>query len=227
MDKVESFLRRLLGRLGGEIDRKLAPVGLLEDLISRLEDAIESGARQNAAPNRFKVLLPYEEFSRLSQRYREALAEELRASALEFINDRRYATRGPVSVEIDCDLFSNSASVKADFEEDQSAGTQTRLIIRLKDCGGNEHELELEAGQMPASIGRGSGCRVRISDPSVSRIHCSIALNERGELIITDLGSANGTFVNGKKIAPGQTQKLNSGDELRIGDVSLTLTCDG
>jgi hypothetical protein len=221
MDKVESFLRKLLARLGEEIDRKLAPIELLEDLISRLEDAIESGARQNVAPNQFKVLLPYEEFSRLSEQYRRALAEELEASAREFMDNRRYVTRGPVSVEIECDLFSNSASVKAVCKQ----AAQLGLTVRLKMAGGGERELVLEAGQAIA-IGRGYGCRIRIDDPSVSRVHCSIALSKEGELIIADLGSANGTFVNGERIAPGQAHRLNSGDELKIGDMSLTLIAE-
>jgi hypothetical protein len=216
MDRVESLLRKLLGRLGEGIDRKLAPIGLPEDLISRLEDAIEAGARQNVAPNQFKVLLPYEEFCRLSGQYRQALAEELKASAREFINSRRYVTRGPLSVEIECDLFSDSPAVKA-------AGEQAApLILKLKIAGGSERELALEAGQA-ILIGRESACHVRVDDPSVSRFHCSIAISKGGELIIADLGSANGTFVNGESLAAGQTHKLNSGDELKIGDMSLTV----
>ncbi len=52
-------------------------------------------------------------------------------------------------------------------------------------------------------------------NPAVSRIHCKINF-ESGEYYITDLGSANGTFVNSKKLAPQIPKLLTSGCVIRL-----------
>ncbi len=68
------------------------------------------------------------------------------------------------------------------------------------------------------SIGRHDDCVIRIKSSQVSRRHCEIF--EMGEqLMIRDLGSSNGTFVNGKRVM-GQ-QVLKPGDELTVGAVTL------
>ena len=68
------------------------------------------------------------------------------------------------------------------------------------------------------SIGRHDDCVIRIKSSQVSRRHCEI-FEVANELTIRDLGSSNGTFVNGKRVS-GQ-QGLKAGDELTVGAVSL------
>src|SRR3954469_7387308 len=68
------------------------------------------------------------------------------------------------------------------------------------------------------SVGRHDDCSVRIKSSQVSRKHCEL-FEKKGMLLVKDLGSSNGTFVNGKKIQ-GQ-QVLEPGDELTIGQVTL------
>jgi pSer/pThr/pTyr-binding forkhead associated (FHA) protein len=63
------------------------------------------------------------------------------------------------------------------------------------------------------TIGR-EGCDITLSDPDVSRRHAEIEI-AAGELSIVDLGSTNGTFVNGDRI--DQQRRLRDGDEVRIG----------
>jgi len=60
------------------------------------------------------------------------------------------------------------------------------------------------------------------SDGYVSGVHCDI-LAENGNLYVTDLGSTNGTFVNGEKIAVGQKVPLKDGDEITVGQTILRL----
>jgi hypothetical protein len=67
----------------------------------------------------------------------------------------------------------------------------------------------------PVTIGRREG-EVVLDDPEISRRHLTIAPGPHAEVVITDLGSTNGTFVNGARIA-GPTV-LRPGDELRLGD---------
>ncbi|MGC8641408.1 MAG: FHA domain-containing protein [Isosphaeraceae bacterium] len=68
------------------------------------------------------------------------------------------------------------------------------------------------------SIGRHDDCLIRIRSSQVSRRHCEV-LMEGDALVVRDLGSSNGTFVNGKRVLGKQT--LNSGDVLTIGGVTL------
>jgi predicted component of type VI protein secretion system len=68
------------------------------------------------------------------------------------------------------------------------------------------------------SIGRHDDCQIRIRSSQVSRRHCEL-FEEGGKLILRDLGSSNGTFVNGKRVLGQQT--LEPGDVLTIGGVTL------
>lgn len=58
-----------------------------------------------------------------------------------------------------------------------------------------------------------------INDEKVSRNHLQLVQDDQGNCFATDLGSTNGTFVNGQRIS-GKTL-LHSGDELRIGNTVL------
>jgi len=65
------------------------------------------------------------------------------------------------------------------------------------------------------TIGRETECAVRVDDPFVSGLHCVLIRDATG-LRVRDLGSKNGTFVNGKCIGD-QFVDLNSGDFLSVG----------
>jgi pSer/pThr/pTyr-binding forkhead associated (FHA) protein len=74
------------------------------------------------------------------------------------------------------------------------------------------------------SLGRHDDCVIRIKSSQVSRRHCE--LFEAGStLTVRDLGSSNGTFVNGKRVS-GQ-QALKAGDELTVGAVTLRVVTIG
>jgi predicted component of type VI protein secretion system len=82
--------------------------------------------------------------------------------------------------------------------------------------GGQEQgKYALDRPQMV--VGREPGCEITIDNLGISRKHCAFAA--KGEaFIVQDLGSANGTFVNGKKIVE---HFLNDGDEVVIGKYTL------
>lgn len=65
------------------------------------------------------------------------------------------------------------------------------------------------------SIGRLNTCDIVISDSSVSKMHAKID-HQNGQITITDLGSTNGTFVNGSKVFG--TQVLNQYDIVKAGN---------
>jgi pSer/pThr/pTyr-binding forkhead associated (FHA) protein len=82
------------------------------------------------------------------------------------------------------------------------------ILIQQEPIQGAERRVESRS-----TIGR-EGCDITVSDPDVSRRHAELAVAE-GQLSIEDLGSTNGTFVNGERI--DQPRRLNDGDEVRIG----------
>ncbi len=60
--------------------------------------------------------------------------------------------------------------------------------------------------ETPFSIGRESSTRLRLRSPGVSRQHCVIERDGEDRFWITDLGSRNGTFVNGVPRTKGELQ---------------------
>ena len=66
------------------------------------------------------------------------------------------------------------------------------------------------------TVGRQQGCQIRIVSSQVSRKHCEL-FEKKGHLLVKDLGSSNGTLVNGKKIEGQQVVEL--GSILTIGSV--------
>lgn len=71
-----------------------------------------------------------------------------------------------------------------------------------------------------AEIGRDSHCAICLADPQVSRSHARLGWTA-GSWVITDLGSVNGTYVNGIRV---QSQILQAGDEVRVGVTRLCLS---
>jgi pSer/pThr/pTyr-binding forkhead associated (FHA) protein len=69
-------------------------------------------------------------------------------------------------------------------------------------------------------IGRGSDCDLRLGSSAVSRHHCLVRVRGQ-EATVTDLGSSNGTFLNGKRVR--SSSPLRSGDELRLGSFAFVL----
>jgi pSer/pThr/pTyr-binding forkhead associated (FHA) protein len=74
-------------------------------------------------------------------------------------------------------------------------------------------------------LGRAADGDGRLEDSEASRRHARVARDSSGRLTIEDLGSANGTFVNGEPVR-GET-RLRTGDELRLGNSRLTFFAVG
>lgn len=68
--------------------------------------------------------------------------------------------------------------------------------------------------------GREASANLVLANPLVSRRHAQFTLSNN-QCLVTDLGSANGTFLNGTRLAPNVPTLLNNGDSLRIGPFEL------
>lgn len=86
-------------------------------------------------------------------------------------------------------------------------------------------EYVLDPGGAVCTIGRNPACEIRVNDPSMSRRHAEVQFNSRlGGFEVRDLGSSNGTYINGR---PAASSVLRDGDELVCGEFRLRLTEDG
>ena len=71
------------------------------------------------------------------------------------------------------------------------------------------------------TVGRADGCRIRLDDSFTSQLHARV-FSRDGQFFVEDLGSTNGTFVNGSKIT--SPTPLRRGDRLKIGKTTLEVT---
>lgn len=71
-------------------------------------------------------------------------------------------------------------------------------------------------------IGRSLSCSLAVDHGSVSRIHASVRI-VGGACEIADLGSSNGTFVNGRRVR-GTPVAIGPNDDVRLGRAKLTVT---
>ncbi|HJU41839.1 MAG TPA: FHA domain-containing protein [Vicinamibacterales bacterium] len=70
------------------------------------------------------------------------------------------------------------------------------------------------------TVGRAPRADFVIDVPMVSRVHCRLMVTASNELELEDMGSTNGTFVNGEKITKAT---LNDGDKVTIGRVEFVV----
>ena len=89
------------------------------------------------------------------------------------------------------------------------------LVIR---AGGGRAGETFDVAAEQTTIGRSPDAEVFLDDVTVSRNH-ALLVRRRDGLHVDDLGSLNGTYVNGHRI---ESHKLSSGDELQVGKYKLT-----
>ncbi len=95
---------------------------------------------------------------------------------------------------------------------------QARLVV----VGGEVKTSEIKL-RLPCTIGRGRGSAIVLAHPLVSRQHCEIYEAE-GRLMVRDLGSLNGTFVNNHRI--NETAPLPPNELLTVGTVTFRAVYD-
>ena len=91
------------------------------------------------------------------------------------------------------------------------------MKVRLVSAQPRISKSSVALDKFPAIVGRSDQADVRLDDQWISRIHCEIS-ELSGKMIVRDLGSRNGTLVNGEYI---QEAHLLPGDRLTIGMTSF------
>ena len=87
------------------------------------------------------------------------------------------------------------------------------MKVRLTRLGFGALQRRIRLKHLPVVLGRSVDADVHLDDQWASRCHCEIS-EANGTLVVRDLGSRNGTLVNGQYV---QEARLNPGDRLTIG----------
>ena len=93
-------------------------------------------------------------------------------------------------------------------------------LVMFRESG---DKLEFDLSKPRTIIGRKKDCQIRIPLSEVSRNHLALEI-KGGRLLVVDLGSANGTYVNNQRVSE---QELAAGDHLIIGPVVFTVQING
>lgn len=82
--------------------------------------------------------------------------------------------------------------------------------------------FRMRSGQTK-TVGRATRADFVLDATLVSRIHCRLTVSPSGDLVVDDLSSTNGTFVNGQRV---KRQPLSVGDKLSVGRLDFMVTRD-
>jgi pSer/pThr/pTyr-binding forkhead associated (FHA) protein len=97
------------------------------------------------------------------------------------------------------------------------------MQVRLKVMQGSSTGKEVKIPSPKCVIGREEGCHLRPQTDAVSRRHCVIITTEN-EVVVRDLNSRNGTFVNDERVA--EEAVLLHGDVLRVGPLQFEMVIE-
>ncbi|HEV7236499.1 MAG TPA: FHA domain-containing protein, partial [Ktedonobacteraceae bacterium] len=96
------------------------------------------------------------------------------------------------------------------------------MVATLK---GSFGQTTLEAVPHPYTIGRAPDNQLLVNDSKASSHHAQIRYEGQGYEVI-DLGSRNGTYVNGQQLVPHVPHLLSVNDQIRIGDTTFVFEAD-
>ena len=94
------------------------------------------------------------------------------------------------------------------------------MQVKLKVMSGKNTGKEIPVTKKRFLIGRAEQCNLRPKSDAISRNHCAILVKEQG-VLIRDLNSRNGTYINGEKIS--EDVELGTGDHLQLGKLEFEI----
>ena len=212
---MKGFERRLEGLVEGVFARVfrsgLRPIELGRRLVREMDLNRSIGVRgRPLAPNHFDVRVSQADHDRFAE-IGDSLQRELCETAREHARDEGYTFMGPVSVDLLVDPKKKAGDFAIDARMREGIGGVGAGSLLLPN--GDRYML----GAEPVSFGRMPECDITLNDTNVSRRHAEIrATGDTFTLI--DLGSTNGTKVNGIRVAQ---RELQDGDELTFGTITL------
>lgn len=218
----EGFFARAMP--GGGIE----PVELGKRMVRAMEEQKTVSVANVYVPNEFTFFLSSKDMERLKP-FENALGQELGAVARKAAANEGWRLLGPPTIRLieDDDQAPRTFRVEAavvegeDVEADQ-AGPHTQLLQMASEQDAELIVLGSKRRPYPLSkdalsIGRLDACDIVLSDPGVSRKHAEVR-REGDEWVVIDLGSTNGTIVNGKAV---RRHRLAEGDRIEVGETTI------
>jgi len=245
---LQRFERRLEGLVEGAFARafksELQPVEIASAVQREMDDRAAIVAQgRTLVPNDFVVELAEPDNERLAV-YAGSLGVELANLARDYAKEQGYSFVGPVRMRFQGvpDLTTGTFRIRSGVirgstveggEIRQPASDlprppgsfagRPRLVVSSSGVSpdGNPHGPDQRTYELTTPVtllGRGTDCDLRLVDPGVSRHHAELRV-EDSDVVVVDLGSTNGTFVNGQPI---RRAPLSDGSRVTIGRTTLT-----
>lgn len=237
LQSLENGLGRIVdGVLNRAFKNNVRPIEIGRRLIREIDIQRTVNAQgQRIVPNNFTVTLSSPDFEALRP-YIDPLIVELVNAAEQYCADEGYTLNSGVAVDIveDAQAPRRKVTITADVTSSpkkpsrkvavpatpptlvqvavESPPTPSTAVLAISDG------REVVLGESPVVIGRLSECDIAIEDPNISRRHATVTALD-GSFRITDLGSTNGTKVNGARIS--SQFELSHGDEITVGLFSI------
>ena len=216
MPILRDFERRLGGLVEGLFSKAfrsgVQPVEIAKLVMKEMEAGRSVGVSEIWAPNRFVLSLSPEDAARYEQA-EDAIVSELKRVIRESAAEHGWGLVGPPEVEFQVDerlRKGDLACVASLVEGEDEVGAGGRASVVVHEDGG---ERMVALASDTVTIGRLADCDVVLTDKGASRKHAQLKL--RGDVwTVTDLGSTNGTRLNGQTI---QSRELADGDKITIG----------
>lgn len=250
--KIGDSFDRLTGR-GWKPGGSLATSELIERLLLLLDSEVridENGRK--FVPHNIKLKMQWDKFSTDSEIGIKKLEAEFLAAAVDHIDERRYYTYAPLAIEIKPDYFVSGVKLFVSFDKFTDDDREAEITVDVPDTDSKKSSENEANAEEPSpdhsylnvrfvlngeqneiilgikrgfrySLGRTKENDVSIDDVSVSKHHVSLLLDNSGKLLVADVGSTNGTFINGNRIAYGEVTEIEENDVLRLGEIEVLL----
>jgi len=197
---------------------EIQPVEIAGALRRELDENVAVLARGRAiVPNHFTVVLSPGDYDRFAE-WAQTLADELAEAVLVHAERQRYEFVGPVQVTLLAEDRLDTGELEVESQTVRGA------LTPASDADGGEGRpvVEVEGHSYvlthPVTVlGRDETCDIVLPDSGVSRRHAELVVDHAGgrtRLAVRDLGSTNGTFVDGNRVTH---QVLGPGDVVTLG----------
>ncbi|WP_309070460.1 DUF3662 and FHA domain-containing protein [Arthrobacter sp.] len=226
LDNVERGLEKMVrGAFSTGSRSQVQPVEIASALRRELDNkSLTLAQGRTLAPNVFTARLSDPDFA-LAQEWGAPLAEELCDVVIKHVNSQHYTLHGPVRVSFTRDsnlkpgVFEiDSATEKQSSQRPAAPNAPRRQPTRYQpvlELDGQRYSLH--AGSI--LLGRSSEADILIDDTGVSRRHLEIH-TDQGQSRAVDLGSTNGSYVNGQRVQ-GEAE-LTDGSVITMGRTRMT-----
>lgn len=230
LDNVERGLEKLVrGAFTTGTRSQVQPLEIASALRKELDNrSLVLAQGRTLAPNVFTARLSDSDFE-LAQQWGSALAEELCDVVIAHVNSQQYSLQGPVRVSFEHDpelragVFEIDSSIEKQASAPRSPGPAAPAPPRRQPTR-YQPILEMDGQRYSINsgsivLGRSSDADILVDDTGVSRRHLEIRA-QGGRIYAVDLGSTNGSYVNGQRVV-GQAE-LTDGSMITMGRSRLT-----